>query len=386
MKEYYSDNVHYFKKDDEAFLKFIKRNGGYVYNDFGGSNIANKKLHHYDCAFLHNLGGGSQRTSVGKACSGNRNDLLAWLRKKSKEYSECPCIRNNFYSTVDFDRISNLAEETKSKKNTIFHNIKEGPQYTSKEINLDKAKEFALKLIDIYNNEKIPLYVKHYKKAGFTGESLTSDKDKLFQMIILASYDQQPFTRVARGWEPIWFELPEILMKLNLYSLKGVKESTITDIENRLRNTIFYNYHIDSKGTPGTSCAETFKNTATLCEVHNLLNKILCASSSSEVKEIQGFISKGVKNIGKMIASKIIMYVMREIKIGKAEPQHFDLIVDDLLGEYHNNKIIKEIETKRGEGFISEVIKILKELGDPLSIDALYFIDRDAPQLKKELP
>lgn len=76
------------------------------------------------------------------------------------------------------------------------------------------------------------------------------------------------------------------------------------------------------------------------------------------------------------------MYTMREIKIGKAQPEHFDLISENLLGKYHNNKFVKEIETKYGQGFILEVVRTLKEFRDPLAIDALYFVDRDAPQLK----
>ena len=204
-------------------------------------------------------------------------------------------------------------------------------------------------------------------------------------MIILAAYDQQPFTRAARGWEPIWFELPTILTKLGLYSLKGIKDSNITDIENKLRNTTFYNYPLDSKGTTGTSYAETFIDTLSLCEDCNILKSILTASSSNDVKDIQELVAKKVKNIGKMIASKIIMYAMREIKIGITQPKHFDLIVEDLLGEYHNNKFAREIELKHRIGFIEEVIKNLKKTGDPLAIDALYFVDRDFPQLKEEL-
>jgi hypothetical protein len=204
-------------------------------------------------------------------------------------------------------------------------------------------------------------------------------------MIILAAYDQLPFTRAARGWEPIWFELPEVLTKLGLYSLKGIKDSNITDIENKLRNTTFYNHHLDSKGTAGTSYSETFIDTLSLCEDYSILKSIITAYSSNDVRDIQELITKKVKNIGKMIASKIIMYTMREIKIGIAQPKHFDLIVEDLLGEYHNNKFAKEIELKHGNGFIEEVIKNLKKIRDPLAIDALYFVDRDLPQLKEEL-
>ena len=59
--------------------------------------------------------------------------------------------------------------------------------------------------------------------------------------------------------------------------------------------------------------------------------------------------------------------------------------MESLLGEYHNNKFITEIEKRYGQGYIEKVIKSLKELGDPLAIDALYFVDRDEPQLKKNL-
>ena len=384
MKDEYFRNVYYFKNDDQAYLDFITENGGYVYNDFGGSNVKVKKLHHYDCAALHNLCGGIFRTSVRKICSDNINDLIKCLNIKGKEYSECPCMNNTDYKIADFDSMSAISKSVNKRKN-LSKAVKITLTYPSKEIDLEYAKRFSTKLIEIYNNKKIPIYIEHFKKAGFTKESLTSDNSKIFQMIILAAYDQQPFTRAARGWEPIWFELPAILTKLELYSLKGIKDSNTTDIENKLRNTTFYNYHLDSKGTAGTSYAETFIDTLSICEDYSILKSILTASSSNDVRAIQELIAKKVKNIGKMIASKIIMYTMREIKIGIAQPKHFDLIVEDLLGEYHNNKFAKEIELKHGNGFIEEVIKNLKKTGDPLAIDALYFVDRDLPQLKKEL-
>ncbi len=384
MKGEYFKNVYFFKNDDQAYLDFITENGGYVYNDFGGSNVKVKKLHHYDCAALHNLCGGFVRTSVRKVCSGNINDLINCLNKKGKEYSECPCMNSTDYKMADFDNMRVFSKSIITSKD-ISDDEETRSSYSSKEIDLEYAKKFAEKLIDIYNNKKIPIYIEHFKKAGFTRESLTSDNNKIFQMIILAAYDQQPFTRAARGWEPIWFELPTILTKLGLYSLKGIKDSNITDIENKLRNTTFYNYHLDSKGTTGTSYAETFIDTLSLCEDYGILKSILTASSSNDVRDIQELVAKKVKNIGKMIASKIIMYTMREIKIGMAQPKHFDLIVENLLGEYHNNKFAREIELKHRIGFIEEVIKNLKKIGDPLAIDALYFVDRDLPQLKKEL-
>lgn len=385
MKGKYSENIYYFQNDDQAYIEFITKNGGFVYNNFGGSNVLYKKLHHFDCAWLHNLGGGKLRTSVKKVCSQDKNDLITWLEEErgilDRGYSECPCMNRNNYRKADFNSILISSKKIYSKKNTVIDSSK----YSNKAIDLESAKEFAKKLINIYNNRKIPLYVDHFRKAGFTNKSLKTDKNKIFQLIILAAYDQQPFTRAARGWEPIWFELPEILAKLGLYSLKNIKESKIAEVEEKLKNTTFYNYHIDSKGKLGTSYAETFMDTLNLCENYSILKMILNASTSREVKDIQVLISQKIRNIGPMIASKIIMYTMREIKVGIAQPEHFVLIVEDLLGEYHNNKFAKEIEARYGIGYISESIKNLKELGDPLAIDALYFVDRDEPQLKKEL-
>lgn len=389
MKGEYFKNVYFFKDDDQAYLKFIRKNGGYVYNDYPGSNVNYKKLHHYNCSALHNQGGGFKRTSVRKVCSNNLKDLLEWLKKErgplGKGYSECQlCMRSSNYKGIDLNNTLCLSKNT-NKPKYLDNMTKIMPTYPIEKIDQELVKKFCEKLIGIYNNKKIPRYIEHFKRAGFTKESLTSDENKIFQLIILASYDQQPFTRAARGWEAIWFELPEVLKKLNLYTLNDIKNTNITEIETKLRDTTFYNYHLDSKGSKGTSYAKTFINVLSLCKDYNILEKFTTASSSYEIKEIQELISRNVKNIGNMIASKIIMYTLREIKIGKAQPKHFDLIIDDLLGEYHNNKFAREIEHKYGIGFISEVIENLKEAGDPLAIDALYFVDRDSPYLKKEL-
>lgn len=101
----------------------------------------------------------------------------------------------------------------------------------------------------------------------------------------MASYDQQPFTRVARSWKSIWFELPDILKKLRIFTLKDVSKISIIDIENKLKNTTFYNYHPDSTGTNSTSYSVTFKDTLKVCEELNILEEILNASTSREVKK-----------------------------------------------------------------------------------------------------
>lgn len=381
-KEY--ENIFFFKNNDLGFVEFIIKNRGYVYNDFGGNKVEYKKLHKFDCVYLHSLGGGKVRTSVAKVCSENLNDLIKWLGDNrglfNIGYSNCPCMENQNY------KIANLNNILFSLKNKVENppEIKKNSKQIIAEVvqDISLIKKFADTLIDIYNNKKVPKYNKNFEKAGFTKESMIQDKNKIFQMIILAAYDQQPFTRAARGWEPIWFELPELLSKLRLFTIRQVNEKSIVEIEDQLSKAVFYNYHINNKGNINTSYSYTFKDTAKVCQEFKLIKKMLNASSSYDVKQIQQIISGNIKNIGLMIASKIIMYTLREIGIGKARPEHFDLIFYDLLGEYHNNKFIKEIESKYSSGFIDQVIKELINLGDPLSIDALYYVDRDEPKLK----
>ena len=109
MKGLYTDNVYYFQHEDQSFLDFIRKNEGYVFNDFGGSQVQYQKLHHYDCAYLHNLGRGSLRTSVRKVCSSSKEDLINWLNEKRGKinigYTECPCMKDPNYKIVEIDTL-----------------------------------------------------------------------------------------------------------------------------------------------------------------------------------------------------------------------------------------------------------------------------------------
>ncbi len=109
MKGKYIENIYYFQHEEKAYLEFIIKNEGFVYNDFGGRDASNKKLHHYDCKSLHNLGGGKLRTSVRKICSQNKGVLISWLDENrgilGKGYTECPCMSIDDYSQVDLNRI-----------------------------------------------------------------------------------------------------------------------------------------------------------------------------------------------------------------------------------------------------------------------------------------
>lgn len=375
--------VEKFHYDEEGYLNYLKYNKGFVYNDFPGNNVTLKKLHHYNCSRLHNLGGGKYRTNVPKVCSPDYKDLIDWITAfkgpKGIGYSNCPCMEQHDYKTINIEELLNNTQII-HKKDNINKNLTTNQAF---------VKKFANKLIDIYVNRKIPKYLKYHHRFGFTKKSLEEDKNKLFQLIVIASFDQQPFTWNPNGWELIWEEIPEILKNLGLYTLKGVREKDVDKIENLLKTGIFYNKCIQyriRKNPKNTSYAKTLKDAFNIIEEKKLHNKMLEASTSEEIKSIYNMMTnRNINNIGKTIASKILMYTLRELRIGKARPEHFDLVVDALIDEYHNNKLAEDINKRYGESFIREVIVVLKRLGDPFAIDALYFVDRDAPELKSEL-
>jgi len=75
-------------------------------------------------------------------------------------------------------------------------------QTTSEQI----ARMLAGKPIEIYTKHKLPSYAKLYTTfpEAFTKTRIQRDPENgLFQMIILAAYDRQPFTQAAGGFKPI---------------------------------------------------------------------------------------------------------------------------------------------------------------------------------------
>jgi hypothetical protein len=62
------------------------------------------------------------------------------------------------------------------------------------------------------------------------------------------------------------------------------------------------------------------------------------------------------------------------------DPQYF------VLGKYHNVRLGKELEVwSKQSDMIKQVLKALREMGDPFAIDALYCASRDEPELKEFL-
>ena len=244
-------------------------------------------------------------------------------------------------------------------------------------------------LIGVYNNNKIPRYLEDYNKCGFTINNLTNDPNYLFRLLVFAAYDQGPFTGSAKGWEPIWGisgsqKLPEILANLELFSLEDIKKHSIDSISGKLGSVTFYNYHIDKKNSICPEYAKTFKTIFGKITEDSLLNKFIEADSKDKILDLFDTLMQ-IENIGETITSKIIMYVLREIHINNINNSCFCDVANKIMGEFHNNRLIKELDNYYFYGFSQRLYEVLVKNGDPYAIDALYYIDRDDKSLKKDL-
>lgn len=253
------------------------------------------------------------------------------------------------------------------------------------------AKKLAEKLIWIYNERKIARYtaLNRSHPEGFTWERVRGNPSSLFQMIILAAYDRQPFTRIAKGWEPIWGvasagpSLPAILRQASLFDLDSVLSLSHKEIERRLTGSPFFGYRLHSDGA-WTHYGKTFMDAANQAN-SGLLNLMESATTADDVNTIHRRLDS-IHGIGPTIASKLVMYTLREVGLGSIDPGELYPAVKPILTEYHNARLAQELEDRYQQpNLIEHVFEALKDLGDPFAIDALYYVDRDDPELRKFL-
>jgi hypothetical protein len=253
------------------------------------------------------------------------------------------------------------------------------------------AKQLAQKFIWIYAERKIPRYtaLNRSHPEGFTRERMRGNPDSLFQMIVLAAYDRQPFTIIAKGWEPIWgvasagLSLPAILRQVSVFDLGNVLSLSYEEIERRLAGCLFFGYRLHSDGAWTRYC-KTFKDTADQVN-SGLLNMIESAMSSRDVSTIHRQLDR-IHGIGPTIASKVVMYTLREVRLGSIHPGELYPAVKPILNEYHNARLVQELEDRYQQpDLVENIFEALKELGDPFAIDALYYVDRDERELREFL-
>jgi hypothetical protein len=254
----------------------------------------------------------------------------------------------------------------------------------------EKALAIAQSLVQIYTRCKLPRYAEcFYKPLGYRKSEMEKDPNKIYTMILIAAYDRQPFTRVARGWERIWGTTNEkeslrvILDDLGLLKLGNACKLPLNVIHDLLCKQKFLGYRIDTDGA-FTNYAQTIKDISKAVGKYHLLDLMIKATNPQDVKNIFNLLDD-IHGIGPTISAKIVMYTLREIGIGHIWPCYLNPAVEPILNEYHNAKLAGELRQKLGEGIISQIYENLKRLGDPFAIDALYYVDRDEPSLRGEV-
>jgi len=241
-----------------------------------------------------------------------------------------------------------------------------------------EAKELSEKLIKTYNSELIPLLKEGFSKAGFTRNSLLSDPEKVFQMVVIAAYDKQPFYQAKLGYEDIWGidrspSVREILQEKGLLNLEKIRDLTTDDIKNILATLKFYDKDLHTDGDK-VDYSRTIKEASEIItsEFHK---KLLSANTPDSIRKV--FLTfKSIHGIGDTIASKLLKYLLREIQIGKAKPSDFPLdVVAPLMDETHVKGAIREIE-KIDQRIFPLTFGLLVAKGDPYAVDALFYFHR----------
>ena len=249
-------------------------------------------------------------------------------------------------------------------------------------------KELAHAIVKVYQR-KLEKYRKTYNILGYTVNSFNTDENTTFRLVVVTAYDQRPFTKWAGGWEPIWGlgrgqKLPKLLNAKNLWNVHEVRSLTKEEIRERLEDTHFYSHTLARYGSK--DYASMFVKAANMTK--EFQTSLLSAKSGSDAVILWHMLAKGPKKIpciAETIASKIIMYTLREIGVGNVKPADFPIkIVKPLLGELHNTNAARVLGLT--EPSIEDILRILKEeYGDPFAIDGLYYADREDPEAMREL-
>ncbi|MCX8094243.1 MAG: hypothetical protein N3E50_08785, partial [Candidatus Goldbacteria bacterium] len=305
-------------------------------------NINGYKIHKNSCPMLRPPYIGSFVKWLGNNLDELKEEILNNFSEFKSEYSEY--FNNKLFCKYCFKNI--MPENYISQKKNYFinkpfiYNKKEEQNQSDIIISDEKISFLAKKLIDIYNNEKIPYGIKNcYTPLGFTKEKLKDDINTFLRLLIIVLYDQYGFTQ--RGWEPIWGLgsgelLPDILKEFMQYEkLKNMSDSDIqqklTQLSFNKRKGRLLNY-----GRKNYLAAFIYikRNIEQLWQFSKEIK------DENDVKKLHKYLDD-IPCVGKTIASKFIMYVFREININNNSPKIFKGLGYYLIPEYHNNKIIK---------------------------------------------
>jgi len=225
-----------------------------------------------------------------------------------------------------------------------------------------------------------------WEQHGFTAENLGEDQEKLFQFLILVSYDRAQFGRYELIINPQIensihrvlineptgiFSLDRLTRKCKEWGSETEAEQHIDMILSRLKAN---ERHLNSvRRNAKKSCyAKTFIDC--MNSVHIIQEMVVSATCGRDAWRLWRRL-QDIHNIGPTIAAKFVKYTLREMHMGNVPQTELYHISTFLLAELHNKEFFNRLEKAR-RGITNEIIDYVNS-EDPMAIDAAFIIDRE---------
>lgn len=241
------------------------------------------------------------------------------------------------------------------------------------------ADQIASFLIKKYNEQGIMETIRYFKQQGFTAKSLTSNSNDLFKFLVLIAYDRRPFNPYEIIWEK---DDPKsvfsVLDSKGLLDLNKIRKISEHALNAKLKQCIVrknLRLHDIKKSGRGIRFAKVMKEIA--LRIDQIMLRLSTIKSSSDVESLHREIDD-IYGFGPTISTKVIMYLIRGMNIGKVPTSELGAIAKHFEGEWHNSKWCRRIENPSlggRKGLLQEVEQRLKD--DPMAIDYFFYLDRN---------
>jgi hypothetical protein len=243
------------------------------------------------------------------------------------------------------------------------------------------AEQIASFLIAKYNSDKVPEMREEFRSWGFTKESLCTDRKTLFRFLVLIAYDRQPFDRP--DYNAVWDttdrdSVRSVLGEAGLLEIDRIATLSEGEIKSSLAKCVAHGCHLHNTnpfGAVGTDFSKTIKMVSQITdEVMKTLPKL---QTALDIFNLHRRVCT-VHGIKETIASKFIMYTVRELGIGNVPHSQLEVIAHYLFGESHNKKWKQRLEDPTFGGRTGLLEQIMEKMkSDPIALDYLWELDRD---------
>ncbi len=196
--------------------------------------------------------------------------------------------------------------------------------------------------------------------------------------MVLIAYDRQPFT-LGTGFEGVWSNYKKGIQRLlddaqifNVSRIVKLSEEELTEILKNCETKNHLHLHQASKN---------FVYSHAIKEIAKVVDTIRRLTLHAQTREDIGTLHRnivsakgqGIYGFGKTLATKFIMYTLRELQISDTSipPAEFGGIAELLEGEIHDKRWIDHLKQT---GLYAEVCHHLAP--DPFVIDFLWYLDR----------